>query len=159
MTEAAGRSGTPSRRLLLAGRSPAPFFIAARMGVVAGSDLLCRRRLMLVDGTPLRIATSWFLPDGPEAFELAGDSFLEGGLQELFDRHGRVFGRAEETLTARLASPEEAGVLLIDPAEPVVEIVRTSFDNQGRPVHTLQTLCAATRHVFDIGQFPGDKVF
>ncbi|MEX0789557.1 MAG: UTRA domain-containing protein [Actinomycetota bacterium] len=159
LTEAEGQCGTPSRRLLLAGLFPAPPAIAVRMGVVPGTDLVSRRRLMLVDGIPLRIATSWFLPDAPEAAELSANSFLEGGLQELFDRHGRVFGRAEETLVARLPSRDEAALLQIDTAEPVVEIVRTSVDNKLKPVHTLQTVCAGTRHVFDVGHFPGDRVF
>lgn len=159
LTETQGQSGAPSRRLLFAGRSPAPPAIAARMGVGPGTKLLTRRRLMLVDGTPLRIAVSWFLPDAPEAAELSAGSFLEGGLQELFDRHGRVFGRAEETLVARLPSGEEVAVLQIDAAEPVVEIVRTSYDKDLKPVHTLQTICAGTRHVFDVRHFPDDEVF
>lgn len=159
LTEAQGQSGAPDRRLLFAGPSPAPPVAAARMGVDAGTELLSRRRLMLVDGTPLRIATSWFLPDAPEAKELSAGTFLKGGLQEMFDRHGRVFGRAEETLIARLPSGEEAALLHIDPADPVVEIVRTSFDQDLKPVHTLQTVCAATRHVFDVRHPPGDRAF
>lgn len=121
--------------------------------------MLIRRRLMLVDGVPLRIATSYFLPNAPEADELSGDSFLGTGLQELFERHGRIFGRAEETLVARMPSDEEAELLAITVEEPVVEIARTSFDAGGEPVHTLQTICVAGRHLFDVRQLDGDRVF
>ena len=159
ITETAGQEGKPERRLLSSGASPAPRTVATRMGVKPGTDLLERRRLMLVDGVPVRLAISYFPTDAPEAGELAGDSFLPGGLQELFDRHGRRFQRAEETLVARLPTPEEAQVLQIPPAEPVVEILRTSYDDQQSPVHTLQTICAASRHVFPVTQAPSDTVF
>jgi DNA-binding GntR family transcriptional regulator len=129
------------------------------MGVAPGADLLTRRRLMSVDEVPLRIATSYFLPGDPETADLSTDGFIEGGLQEMFERHGRVFGRAEETLVARLPTSEESELLAIQPAEPVVEILRTSFDAGGGPVHTLQTICAASRHVFVVGQPSEDRVF
>jgi DNA-binding GntR family transcriptional regulator len=127
----------------------------------AGPDrvLLTRRRLMLVNEVPIRLATSYFLPDAPESAELSGDAFLGAGLQDLFDRHGRAFGRAEETLVARMPSAEEAELLAIGAGDPVVEIVRTSFDAAGEPVHTLQTICAAGRHVFDVRQLDGDAIF
>lgn len=159
LTEAKDQSGTPSRKLLFSGLSPAPAAIAQRMGIEQGSPLLTRRRLMVMDGVPLRLAVSYFLPNIPEAAELSGDTFLEGGLQQLFDRSGRAFGRAEETLVARMPSPEEADLLAIQPDEPVAEIVRSSFDDSGEPVHTLQTICAASRHVFVVRQPPGDRVF
>jgi GntR family transcriptional regulator len=159
LTEAAGQQGSASRRLLFSGLSPAPEGIAERMGVSPGDDLLTRRRLMSVDEVPLRIATSYFLPDAPEAEELSGDSFLGAGLQDLFERNGRKFGRAEETLVARLPSADEARVLQISAGEPVVEIVRTSLDSADKPVHTLQTICAASRHVFVVRQVDGDEAF
>lgn len=159
LAESTGREGTPSRRLLFAGRSPAPAAIAGRMGVAEGEELVTRRRLMLVEGVPIRLALSYFPADAPEAGELSGGDFLEGGLQELFERHGRRFGRAEETLVARLPEPWEQDLLEIGPTDPVVEIVRTSYDHLDAPVHTLQTICAAGRHVFDIGRPEGDTIF
>lgn len=145
--------------MLFCGLSPAHSSVIEAMGVVPGEEILTRRRLMMVDGVPLRIATSYFLPEAPEADELRGEGFLQGGLQELFERHGRVFGRAAETLVARQPTGEEAELLAIGTGEPVVEIVRTSYDREGQPVHALQTICAAGRHVFVIAQRPGDEAF
>ena len=159
LSESSEQPGAATRKLLFAGLSPAPAAVEGRMGVSEGSDLLIRRRLMLVDDVPLRVATSYFLPEAREAEELAGDTFLAAGLQELFQRHGRIFGRAEETLVARMPSDDEANLLQIPLDEPVVEIVRTSFDDNGEPVHTLQTICAASRHVFTVRQLDEDTVF
>ncbi|HEX2052937.1 MAG TPA: UTRA domain-containing protein, partial [Actinomycetota bacterium] len=155
----ASQAGAPSRKLLSSGLSAALPEVAARMGVEAGADVLTRRRLMSIDGVPVRLAVSYFLPEASEAAELSGGTFLQGGLQQLFDRHGRRFGRAEETLVARIPATEEAQLLQIDSADPVVELLRTSYDDAGRAVHTLQTICAASRHIFVVRQMPGDAVF
>lgn len=159
LAETSAQSGSPGRRLLSAGPEPAPAAIAQRMAVTAGSDLLVRRRLMLFDSVPVRIAVSYFDPAGPEAGELAAPAFLGGGLQEIFERHGRRFGHSLETLVARPAEPAEAQLLQIEGSEPVVEILRTSYDEGGVPVHTLQTICAASRHEFVVTPRPGDGVF
>jgi DNA-binding GntR family transcriptional regulator len=159
LTESAGQAGRPSRKLLSSGLFPAPAAVAARMGVEPGDDLLTRRRLMLVDDVPVRAAVSYFLPVTPETADLAGDTFIEGGLQAIYERHGRRFGRAEETLVARLPSPDEVRLLDLAEGEPVVEILRTSYDNEGTPVHTLQTICAASRHVFEVRQPADDSIF
>jgi len=159
LTESAGQSGKPSRKLLSSGPSPAPASVARRMGVDSGDDLLTRRRLMLVDEIPVRLAISYFLPVTPEAAELSRAEFIAGGLQALLERHGRKFGRADETLVARLPTADEAQLLAIGDDEPVVEILRTSYDHHNAPVHTLQTVCVASRHVFDVRQPPEDAAF
>lgn len=159
LTETGAQAGTPTRKLLSSGLLPAPAAVARRMHAAEGTVLLTRRRLMSVDDVPVRLAVSYFPPDAPEAAELSQDAFVEGGLQELFGRHGRRFGRAEETLVARLPSVEEAELLRIAGSEPVVEILRTSYDEGGQPVHTLQTICAARRHVFVVQQISGDSAF
>ncbi|HEX2179251.1 MAG TPA: UTRA domain-containing protein [Actinomycetota bacterium] len=159
LTESAGQAGRPSRKLLSSGLAPAPAAVAERMGVAPGDDLLTRRRLMLVDDVPVRVAVSYFHPVTPEAPELSGGTFLERGLQALYERHGRRFGRAEETLVARPPAPEEVQLLELEEGEPVVEILRTSYDEQDTPVHTLQTICAASRHVFQVRQPPDDSIF
>jgi GntR family transcriptional regulator len=129
------------------------------MGVEAGDDLLTRRRLMLLDEVPVRLAISYFLPVTPEAAELSGAEFIKGGLQALLERHGRRFGWAEETLVARMPTADEAQLLAMEDDEPVVEILRTSYDDHDTPVHTLQTVCVASRHVFDVRQPAEDAVF
>ncbi len=36
-----------------------------------------------------------------------------------------------------------------------VQILRTSYSTEDTPVHALGTVCAATRHLFPIGQAAG----
>jgi len=37
--------------------------------------------------------------------------------------------------------------------------VRGSYSTEDTPVHTLETICSATRHVFPIGQVAGADEF
>lgn len=148
--------GTATRRLLEVATITAPHHFA---GVMGDSTVIVRRRLMSVDGIPVRIANSYFPAESPESEQLRRSGFIEGGLQKLFEDHGRRFGKARETLTARVATPEEALTLQLAQGEPVVQIIRTSFDDRGDAVHTLETICSASRHVFVVTPMDGDSAF
>ncbi|MGW5875054.1 UTRA domain-containing protein [Nocardiopsis terrae] len=64
---------------------------------------------------------------------------------------GHRFGHAVETLTARPATPHEADLLEV-PGEWVVQVLRVSYSTEGIPIHSLETICAASRHTFPIGR-------
>jgi DNA-binding GntR family transcriptional regulator len=154
------QQGLPARRVMLeVGPTPAPAHIAERMSIAPGDMVLVRRRLMLVQDTPLRIASSYFPLAQFEGTAIAQDGFVEGGLQGFFERQGLRFGRAFETLTARLPHALEAEQLEIRAETPVVVILRSSYDVKDRPVHTLETVCASDKHVFRVRQVDGDEVF
>jgi GntR family transcriptional regulator len=127
--------------------------------LVETDQVIVRRRLMSVHGIPVRISNSYFPAGCPESETLASPDFIAGGLQQLFEKHGRRFGHARETLTARLPNRSEAELLQIAGNVPVVHIVRASFDAAGDAVHILESICAADKHVFVVTQMPGDTVF
>jgi GntR family transcriptional regulator len=37
--------------------------------------------------------------------------------------------------------------------------IRTSYSTEGTPIHALETICAASRHLFPIGQVAGIDEF
>jgi GntR family transcriptional regulator len=41
----------------------------------------------------------------------------------------------------------------------VVQVLRASYSGEDTPIHTLETICAATRHVLPIGQVAGVDEF
>ena len=45
--------------------------------------------------------------------------------------------------------------LELDPGEWVVQVLRASYSEEDTPIHVLETVCSAKRHVFVIGQ-PAD---
>jgi GntR family transcriptional regulator len=156
LTESEGQGVDATRQLLAVETLDTPEPIAH---LVETDQVIVRRRLMLVKGVPVRISNSYFPAGSPESETLRSPNFIPGGFQQLFDKHGRRFGHARETLTARLPNRSEAQLLQIDGDVPVVHIVRASFDADGDAVHILESICAADKHVFVVTQMPGDRAF
>jgi GntR family transcriptional regulator len=159
LTEAAGQGIGAARRMLFVGPEPATSDVALALGVESGSPVLARRRLLLAGEVPVRVATSYLRLDLFGDTALAQSTFLDPSLQAAIEALGYRFGRAEERLVARPASGEETNLLQLGEGEWVVRILRVSFDRKGSAVHALETVCAASRHVFPIRQLPGTDQF
>lgn len=155
LTEAERQGITPGRKMLYIGTEPASEHVAACLRVESGDDVLARRKMMMANEVPVRIATSYFRVDLFGDTRLAEPDFVKPSLQAAVEALGYTFGHAEETLTARPATRFEADTLQLDPGEWVVQVLRASYSSEGTPVHTLETICAATRHIFTIGQVGG----
>lgn len=154
------RQGLGARRQMLrTGAVPAPSHVASRLGVPTGEAVAIRSRLMLVDQVPVRIASSYFPLPLAHGTPLLEPDFVDGGLQRLFESLGHRFGRAVESFTVRMPTPEEASLLQLGSEVPVVAVLRSSYDDVGRPVHTIETICAGDRHVFPVRQADDDSVF
>jgi len=170
VTEAERQGIRADRRMLYVGPEPAPAPVAEGLGVAgraagaprvgAGGAVPARRKLLIANDVPVRVATSFFRLDlfGGTPIAEAGD-FVRPSLQAAIEALGYRFGHAEEHLVARPPAGTEAETLRLDPGEWVVEVLRTSFATDGTPVHCLQTVCAASRHVFPIGQVAGADEF
>jgi DNA-binding GntR family transcriptional regulator len=105
------------------------------------------------------VATSFFRADLFSDTRIAEPEFVRPSLQSALLDLGYQFGRAEEHLTARRATQFEREILDIEPDEWVVQVLRASYSTEGTSVHTLETVCAATRHIFPIGQVAGADEF
>ncbi|MEV8633829.1 UTRA domain-containing protein [Streptosporangium sp. NPDC051023] len=159
MTEAAAQGVRPGRRMLGVGREPAADHVATALRVEPGSEVLARRKLLLADDVPVRIATSYFRLDVFAGTPICDPDFVRPTLQAGIEALGHRFGHAEEYLVARSPTGFEAGTLLLDPGEWIVQVLRASYGDDGTPVHTLETICAASRHVFPITQVTGADEF
>lgn len=158
LVEAERQGITAERRMLYIGPEPASEHVAACLQVEPGADVIARRKLMLAGGVPVRVATSFFRADLFGDTRIAEPEFVRPSLQSALLDLGYAFGRAEEHLTARPPTPFEIEALELE-GEWVVQILRASYSTEGTPVHTLETVCAATRHVFPIGQVAGSDEF
>ncbi|GAA3807890.1 hypothetical protein GCM10022226_29960 [Sphaerisporangium flaviroseum] len=147
------------RRMLHVGPEPASEHVAAALRVEPGADVLARRKLLSADDVPVRIATSYFRLDLFAGTPICAPDFIRPSLQAGIEALGHRFGHAEEELLARPPSEFEAGTLRLDPGEWIVQIVRAGYSVDGTPVHVLETICAASRHVFPIGQVTGADEF
>lgn len=159
MTEAERQGIRPGRRMLYVGPEPASGHVAAALRVEPGTEVLARRKLLLADDVPVRIATSYFRLDVFGDTPLAAPDFVRPSLQAGIEALGHRFGHAEEHLVARPPTGFEAVTLELDPGEWVVQILRAGYGDDGTPVHTLETVCAASRHVFPVAQVTGADEF
>lgn len=159
LVEAEAQGIRADRRMLYIGLEPASEHVAACLRVQPGDEVLARRKMMLANDVPVRIATSFFRADLFSDTRIAEPEFVKPSLQAAIKALGFSFGHAEETLTARQPTRFEADTLELDPGEWVVQVLRASYSTEGTPVHTLETICAATRHIFPIGQVAGGDEF
>ena len=145
--------------MLYVGPEPASEPIATALGLQPGAAVLARRKLLLAEDVPVRVATSFFRLDLFDGTPLCAPGFVRPSLQAAITALGHRFGHAEERLLARVPSDAEAATLRLDPGEWVVEILRVGYAGDGTPIHALETICAATRHVFPITQVTGADEF
>ncbi|WP_067974605.1 UTRA domain-containing protein [Nocardiopsis trehalosi] len=158
LTEAERQGLTPERRMLFVGREPASEHVAVGLRVEPGEDVIARRKMFWANEVPVRIATSYFRCDVAEGTRLDGEGFVLPTLQAAIEDLGHRFGHATETLTARPPTPYESDLLDVA-GEWVVQILRVSVSTDDVPVHALETICAASRHTFPIGQAVGGDQF
>lgn len=159
LVEAERQGIRADRRMLYIGLEPASEHIAAALHVEPGDEVVARRKLMLANDVPVRIATSFFRADLFGGTRMAEPEFVRPSLQAALQDLGYAFGHAEEVLTARPVTEWERSTLEVEVGEWVVQVVRATYSSEGTPVHTLETICAATRHVFPIGQVAGADEF
>ena len=159
LVEAEQQGLHPGREMLYVGPEPANEHVAACLQVEPGDEIIARRKMMTADKVPVRIATSYFRTDLFGGTRIAEPEFVKPSLQSAIVALGYSFGHAEETLTSRPATRFEAETLELDPGEWVVQVLRASYSTEGTPIHTLETICAATRHIFTIGQVGGMDEF
>lgn len=159
LVEAERQGIQAEREMLYIGLEPASDHVARCLRVESGEDVVARRKLMSANKIPVRIATSFFRADLFADTRMSQPEFVRPSLQSGLEDLGYRFGHAEENLTARRPTSFESETLDLDSDEWVVQVLRTSYSVEDTPVHALETICAATRHVFPIGQVAGADEF
>ena len=159
VTEAERQGLRAGRRMLYVGPEPAGAAVAAALRIAPGDPVIARRKLLIANEIPVRIATSYFRDDLFGGTRIAKTGFVTPSLQTEIETLGYRFGRADEMLTARAPTGTEASTLELAPGEWVVEVLRASYSDRDEPIHVLQTVCAGSRHVFEITQVAGADEF
>jgi GntR family transcriptional regulator len=111
-------------------------------------DLLQRSaRVRSVDGLPF----SYLLAHVPERVgaTFSGKELADRPLLELLERSGVKLERATQRISAALAAPDVARVLDIETGSPLIELVRTVYDRDGRGVEHLYALYRPDRYSFE----------
>jgi GntR family transcriptional regulator len=138
----------PGVRYLQIGRTRAPAEAARRLGVEPGDPVAVRRRVLFADEVPLQVATSWVPWALAEGTRLADSDCEPEGSYPHLEAAGHPIVTLEEEITARMPTPEERRLLQLAPGTPVLRMVRTARDAEGRPLEVADTVNAADRYVW-----------
>lgn len=118
-----GRRG--SQRILDAVETQSPF-------PELGERVICRRRLMLLDESPVELVASYWPHDIAAGTALAGTRRVQGGTAAYLAELGFTPAAVDEYVEAAAASTEDAPLLGVAPGTPALVLVREIRSNAGR---------------------------
>ena len=137
----------PGTRVLRFEIAPALPLVTRALQIGAAEKVVLLRRLRLANGQPLGLETA-HLPLGlfPGIFE---ENFEDRSLYELLKRrYGVVPTRANQQWQAVGCAAADARLLRVRKASPVLSIVRTTFDQSGRPFEHVECFFRGDKYVY-----------
>ncbi|GIE96533.1 GntR family transcriptional regulator [Paractinoplanes rishiriensis] len=140
---AAGRRGT--QRLLDVSVISPHEGVRAALSTPDDGQVVCRSRLMLLDGVPVEIADSFYPAEVAVGSPLASPGKIKGGAVAALAELGHAAAEIAETVTARLPDKSEMDLLEIASDEPLLVLSRISFDAAGRAVEYAVNRMIASR--------------
>ncbi len=142
--ERLGMVGT--QELTHVGTVIAPEVVADRLGVEPGTTVVVRRRVMSLDGEPVQLADSYYPASVANGTALTEPRKLPGGTIAELERQGFRLRDFEEHISARIPSPEERRALRLGEGTPILDMIRTTYTEDGTPVEVDHSVLAADRH-------------
>lgn len=127
--------------------------VSARLG--SPRKVLARRRRYLLDGRPVEFAVSYLPLDLARGTQIAEPNPGPGGIYARLEELGHHLDHFDEEVKARMPAPDEVRTLRLASGVPVIELVRTAYDTEGRAVEVCDTVMAADAYVLAY-QLPAD---
>jgi GntR family transcriptional regulator len=119
--------------------------VSRRLGTTG--KVLARHRRYLLDGRPVETASSYIPLDIARGTAIGQPNPGPGGIYARLEEGGHVLGHFDEEVRARMATPDETGVLRLAPGVPVFHLIRTAYDIEGRAVEVCDTIMASDAYV------------
>lgn len=130
-------------------QAPASEAVARTMGLEPGAPVCKRARIYVVDGVPVMSAVSYLpmdiVADSPVMQVDTGPGGIYARLADLGHRPARF----REELRARMPTPDESAALGMGAGTPVMHIIRTAADADGRIVEINDMTLDASRFVME----------
>lgn len=127
----------------------APRQVARVLGLEAGAPVIVRSRTYAVEGQPVQLATSYLPAELVRDTAIAQRDTGPGGTYARLAELGAEPTHFVEELRARMPSDDERKTLRLAAGTPVVEICRTAFTADNRPVELNQILLDAGSYVME----------
>ena len=142
-----GRGAKPTSRVLSARVVPAEPPVAAALRLLPGADVVVLTRLRLSDEMPLAIETA-HLPFRLFPNLLRHDFAATSLYNVLAAEYGTTLTRAEQTIEASLAQPDELALLQLVPPAAVLRLQRLTSTSEGIPAEYVVSVYRGDRYKF-----------
>lgn len=133
-------------------RIPAPPEVAMRLDIDEGAEVVVRRLTFLLEGAPVALHDSYFPAGLAAGTAIEQPHLIKGGAHTLIEDPAgpirRHIARSVDEISGTMPTPEEARILRMPPGVPVFRILRTVYDDAGRPVEVQDSVAAGDRHTF-----------
>jgi GntR family transcriptional regulator len=142
----AGR--VPSSRILAHVLRPSSPTEASSLGIPLHEPIVHLRRLRLADGEPIALESTILVNATANAVMSA--DLAHGSLHEALRGAGFVLRRGSGTISAAAATADDARLLAIPPAAPLLVEQRVIEDAHGRRIEATESRYAATRYALEV---------
>ncbi|MET7772995.1 GntR family transcriptional regulator [Nocardia sp. NPDC005366] len=133
--EVTAQNRVPNAILTQIGRVVPPTDVAERLDVDPDSESVVRREnWYFADAEPMQIGTTYIPWTIAEGSVLAlSDDLGKGDLYARFEDKGHSITSTREEVTARMPTPEEVRNLMLPAGVPVIVVLHTGIDQNGKP--------------------------
>jgi GntR family transcriptional regulator len=147
ITEAAQVGSVPQVDRIKVYEATPPSEMADRLKLDTDAQVVVRSRRYLLDGRPMETAVSYIPADLASGTPISDPNPGPGGIYARLEEQGHLLERFTEDVSARMPTPEESTALNLPSGVPVIHLVRTAYDIDGRPVEVCDTVMAADAYV------------
>ncbi|HEX9358355.1 MAG TPA: GntR family transcriptional regulator [Streptosporangiaceae bacterium] len=128
--------------------SGAPAHISALLNLSGDAAVTVRSRRYVLDGKPVLLSRSYLPADLVAGSLITQPDAGPGGTYARLAELGYRPARFREDLRSRMPEPEETDRLQLPAGTPVVEITRTAYTDDGRPVEVNEMTADASAYIF-----------
>ena len=142
--EMAGMNAT--KRVMSAEYIEPPPKIKEILALFPDEQVLCLKRLMIVDGSPLGILHSYL----PARYKLSLEEDYSKSLYKIFENHGILLKEADQSIEASMSTKEEILLLGLNTSFPTLVIKRIAYSIDGDPVEYVKGVYHGDRYRYNL---------
>jgi GntR family transcriptional regulator len=121
--------------------------VAAKLELAEDDLVVVRARRYLLDGQPVETATSYIPAAIARDTQITQPNSGPGGIYARLEELGHRLDHFNEEIRARMPLRDEARALKLAPGVPVFHLVRTAYDQAGRPVEVCDTIMSSDSYI------------
>jgi GntR family transcriptional regulator len=147
--------GRPAVDEIEVAEAPPPERVRELLDLRPRAYVVTRSRRYLLDGQPVELAVSYVPADIARGTKIADIDTGPGGVYARLEEMGHRLRDFVEEVSVRMPTPDERRRLRLGAGVPVMIVLRTAYDVDGRPVEVTDTIKAGPSYVLEY-RFPAE---